>query len=88
MITRIDITDFITGFNAFIRDVTVFTFKAIKKYWLSFTLILFLMGGAFTLYWYKTPRYFESDLVCDYNNQILLRKVYGEMAQKLNVLAH
>ena len=87
MIRQADIFDFIREFNAFVIAALHFTFSAIRKYAFSFFLTLILVAGAFGVAWYKSPPYYESVLAAEYNNQVLPIKTYGEMCQKLNILA-
>jgi len=87
MIRQADILDFIKEFNAFVIAALRFTISAIHKYAGSFFLALILVSAAFGTAWYYSPSYFESDLAAEYNNQILPSKSYGEMCQKLNILA-
>ena len=50
-------------------------------------LITISFAAAGFAYWYSKPAYFESELVCGYNNERFSRKTFGEMTQKLNALA-
>ena len=59
----------------------------IRKNFLGILLIILCFSAAGFAYWYSKPPYFESDLVCGYNNERFSRKTFGEMTQKLNLLA-
>lgn len=68
------------------QSAAFFAFR-LRKYLLSFTLIILLASAAGVAYWYnKTPIY-ESSLVCGYNNERFSRKNFGEIVQKLDLLA-
>jgi hypothetical protein len=59
----------------------------IRRNIIPFLLITGLSAGAGVAYWGLRKPYYESEMACSYNNERFTRKTYGELAQKLNLLA-
>jgi hypothetical protein len=70
-----------------IRQSLDFFVTRIKQNIATYLLIIFAFCIAGVAYWYTRKPYYESELVCACTNERMPRKAFGEMAQKLNVLA-
>lgn len=87
MITKADAQLFLADYSAFLGSSLRYFFASIQKHIFSFLLIVALAtAGSFYWWYHKTP-YYETNMVCSYNNDRLGRKSYGEILQKLNLLA-
>jgi hypothetical protein len=69
------------------RESLAFLLNALRRSWLSVSLIMLLCLAAGFTWWYSRPAYFDSEVVCQYVNQPFGKKVFGEMTQKLDALA-
>lgn len=85
MIDSKDISSFVRDFLAFIGKSLSFTLSAVKAHFVSALIILLVIAGTGFYKWKSTAPYFESEMACTFN--YLHQKTYGEMIQKLNVLA-
>jgi hypothetical protein len=80
-----DVTDFFTGFSNLVRGILLTTGRALRKYFIP-ALIVFLLVTGYGYYKYSNARkLYRSEMVCEFNN--LSKKVYGEMVQRLDILA-
>lgn len=70
-----------------IRQSLDFFVTRIKRSLVLFLVIVFAFVTVGFLYWHSKKPYYESQLVCAYNNQRMPRKAFGEMTEKLNQLA-
>jgi hypothetical protein len=84
---RSDTRSFLEDYIVTLRQAIAFLWMQIRRNILSFLLVILIAIGAGFAYWYRVTPYYESDLVCSYNNERFGRKTFGEMAQKINILA-
>ncbi len=79
--------NFLEDYFHIVRKSIAFFVSRIRRSIFSFLLIVLAFTAAGAAYWYRTTPYYESELSCAYSDPRALRKTYGEMAQKLNLLA-
>jgi hypothetical protein len=85
MIEGKDVSDFFSGFSNMLRRAILLILKAVKTYFIA-SLIVFLLVAGYSIYkWNGTKKLYRSEMVCEFNN--LSKKVYGEMVQRLDILA-
>lgn len=85
LITKSDVTAFWSGFLLFIKRTLSFIALSIRKRIGIFLLVFAaVIGGGFFYQSIREP-YFETEMACAYNN--MHQKIYGEMVQKLELLA-
>jgi hypothetical protein len=82
-----DNRSFLDEYVGVLNKSRVFFAERFRKNIPGILLIIFCFTAAGAGYWYSRTPYFESDLVCGYNNERFSRKTFGEMTQKLNLLA-
>lgn len=87
MIDRHDTRSFLEDYLYLLKKGISFLMRRVRNNIIPILLLTIFFAGLGAAYWYKTKPYYESDLVCGYNNQRFNRKNFGEMAQKLNLLA-
>ena len=87
MIDKNDTRSFLDDYMHALKRVVSFFATRIRQNLFSFLLIIVLATAAGAAYWYTRTPYYESELVCIANNDRFERKTYGEMVQKLNLLA-
>jgi len=80
-----DVTDFLSGLISFIKKVVNYIIISVRAYLVTAVVIFFLILGIGAWYWYSSIMLYESDMVCEFND--LSKKTYGEMVQKLDMLA-
>lgn len=84
MITPEETKQFLSSFADFIRQGVRFVTGAVRTNWLLI-LVVCMASGAYGYYqWRNKPVYFESEMVCAFNN--LHKKTFGEMVNRLNTL--
>jgi hypothetical protein len=87
MIDDRDVKSFLTGFSRFLRIGLAYILMSVRKNLTAALLIFLLVSGAGVFYSLRPAGkpYFQSDMACMFNN--LNKKAYGEMVEKLNILA-
>ena len=87
MIDKRDTLFFLNEYTLILKKSISFFIVKIRKHIIALLLIVLIATAAGTAYWYSKTPYYESDLVCSYNNARFPRKIFGEMTQKINLLA-
>jgi len=87
MIDKKDAGSFFEDYLGLLSECIRYISGLLRKYIVSVLVITSLCTAAGVAYWYSTKPYYEANMVCGYNNARLSRKNYGEMFQKLDVLA-
>jgi len=85
MVEGKDITGVVNGFATLVKDVIRYIISSVKEYFIALIVIFLLVSGIGMAYIYRAPLYYESEMVCEFNT--LSKKAYGEMVERLNVLA-
>ena len=85
MIKGDDITDVVNGFVTFIKSAIWYVITSVKAYFIALIVIFLLVLGIGIYNVYRLPLYYECEMVCEFNT--LTKKTYGEMVERLNVLA-
>lgn len=85
MVEGKDVTDFLSGFLSFIQKIINYVVTSIKEYIFTMLTIFVVILGAGAYQWYSSQLLYESEMVCEFNS--LGKKTYGEMVQKLDILA-
>jgi hypothetical protein len=85
MMTTAEVKSFFVDFTSFLKRFVSFVAKAVRKNVLLclFSFLIVLAAGYF--YQKRQPVYFQSEMVCAYNN--LHKKTFGEMVHRLDKLA-
>jgi len=87
MIDKKDAGSFFEDYLGLLSECIRYISGLLRKYIVSVLVITLLCTGIGIAYWYSIKPYYEAGMVCGYNNARLARKNYGEMFQKLDVLA-
>jgi len=85
MITTAEVKSFFVEFTLFLKGFASFVAKAVKKNVLLCLLSFLIVVAAGYFYQKRQPAYFQSEMVCAYNN--LHKKTFGEMVHRLDKLA-
>src|SRR5215217_7388980 len=87
MINKRDAAFFLDDYVGFLKKSIAYLAERIRMSLIPCVIIVLIATGAGFAWWYYQPPYFQSDLVCGYNNERISRKTYGEIAYKLDMLA-
>lgn len=85
MIDGKDVYSFLSAFTYFIKQALYFMVGAVRRNFLIAGATFLLVAGLGGYYWYKTPALYEAQMSCIFNS--LNRRTYGQMVQKLDILA-
>lgn len=87
MTNKRDAAFFLDDYAGFLKKSIAFLSGRIRQALIPCLFIVLIATAAGFAWWYYQPPYFQSDLVCGYNNERISRKTYGEMINKLDLLA-
>jgi hypothetical protein len=85
MIDDRDVSGFLSGFLSFLKRSFLYVLFSVRRFFILSLAVFLVVSGAALFYRYQQKPYYESELVCAFNN--LSKKTYGEMVHKLDILA-